>query len=82
MNNTGDRWEALEPPDVVQELRVEREDEDFKSPNAGGCWICRGDHDAKPGEMLFDMEFDTYYHKFCADKVGVDNILQYERGEF
>lgn len=69
-------------PDPLPDLRVPRESDSHKSPNDGGCWICHGDFDAKPGSMLFDMEFDTYYHKYCAEEVGVENILEFERGEW
>lgn len=71
-----------EYPEPLEELRVPRDSEHYQSSSAGGCWICHGDFDSKPGSMFFDMEFDTYYHEYCAEKVGVKNIVEYERGEW
>lgn len=50
-------------------------DEDYRSPNVGGCWVCC--RDAKGEE--FSMEFDTWYHQDCLDDLGVDSIIEYER---
>lgn len=45
-------------------------------PQAGGCWICHRDE----GEMAFSIEFDTFYHPDCLEKVGADTLLEYETG--
>lgn len=29
----------------------------------GGCWFC-----SRGGDMLFSMEFDTYFHLDCLEK--------------
>lgn len=62
----------------AEELRLSRKDEHFKIPAAGGCWICNGEHDAYPGPMSFDIEYDAYYHDYCAREVGVDNLVEFE----
>ena len=77
-----ENFKTREIPERIQELKHEREDEHHLTPHAGGCWICHGDSDAQEGPMLFDMEFDTYYHEHCLEVAGVDSILEYERGEY
>jgi hypothetical protein len=48
-------------------------------PSEGGCWFC---HRETP-ETNFSWEFDAYYHRACAEELGVaeatDPVLAYER---
>jgi hypothetical protein len=69
-------------PDSVDSIKLEPGDEHYQSPTNGGCWICHGDTAAKPSEIDFDGEFDTFYHTYCLGYVGVDSILEYERGDW
>lgn len=55
-------------------VAVPPEHGDYRSVNAGGCWICHTD----VGDMSFDTEFDTYYHERCLPE-DYDTILEYER---
>lgn len=66
--------EELEKVEETLIDRADPEDEDYCPPNCGGCWFCYREE----GEMLFDTEFDTYYHQECADELGVDSPYEYE----
>lgn len=59
-----------------QDDRCTRRDNEYTSPNVGGCWICQTD---RGGVMEFDMEFDTFYHIDCLEKSGCESILEYEK---
>jgi hypothetical protein len=37
----------------------------YKMPEDGGCWYCF----TNAKEMLYDEEFDTYFHKKCLDLI-------------
>lgn len=72
----------LEKPELgkaLEEVGIEPahyEDVDYLSPNVGGCWIC-----LRGGAQCFDMEFDTYYHEDCLEKIpDCDSILDFEKG--
>lgn len=67
--------------DDIGEIRLGREDEHYRDPTAGGCWICHGDMQAQPGGMGFDLEFDTHYHHYCLGYVRADSILDFESGD-
>lgn len=82
-------FEKAEVPDIVEEMRPHPIDPEYNSPNQGGCWICcRGNgYENNPPEWEFSTEFDTFYHRECLEKVGIDPdsdrpILKFERGEF
>lgn len=47
-------------------------------PQTGGCWICGGGDGPNDDNMVFDIEFDTYYHPHCLPD-GVETLLEYER---
>jgi hypothetical protein len=50
-------------------------------PSAGGCWFCH----RETAETHFSWEFDAFYHRSCAEELGVadatDPVLAYERGD-
>lgn len=54
-------------------------DQDYNSPNRGGCWICKRGNGYGGDGMAFDMEMDTFYHEDCLEKTGCNSILEFER---
>lgn len=60
---------------VEEKLDVaERGDDDYVSPNGGGCWWCNRDESV--GTMRFDTEFDTFYHVECAEELGLGDAVR------
>lgn len=64
------REDGIEVPDF--------DDPEYKSPNAGGCWICRKGSGWEDDDMDFDLEFDTFYHPECLERTGCESITDYE----
>lgn len=58
---------------------AEPEDEVYNPPQQGGCWICKTDNGWFTDSMLFDTEFDAWYHEGCLDTVGAESVLDYEK---
>jgi hypothetical protein len=52
---------------------------EYRSPSAGGCWICETGNGWEDDDMKFDLEFDTFVHPECLDEENVDTVLEYER---
>lgn len=53
-------------------------DGDYRSPSAGGCWICKTGNGWEDDDMEFDMEFDTFAHPSCLEEEGVESVTEYE----
>ena len=52
---------------------------DRNPPSAGGCWICETGNGREDDDMVFDIEFDTFYHPSCLEDYDVESVLEYER---
>lgn len=57
--------------------RADPSDDDYASPQIGGCWICYRGNGHQDDDMVFSTEFDTYYHPDCLPE-GTDTLLEYE----
>lgn len=55
------------------------DDAERRSPNRGGCWVCKTGNGNTDDDMEFDMEFDTFVHPACLEEHGVESVTEYER---
>lgn len=69
----------MESSDPEIPWRLTHYDNDYVPPADGGCWVCNRDD---PDPESFDMEFDTHYHERCLRRLGLDSIVEFERGEW
>lgn len=78
--------DELESNDTLREklaqdgiYRPRSDSDEYVSPSAGGCWICRTEASGRNPKVMFDTEFDTYYHIMCLRKTGCSSITEFER---